>query len=217
MSVVAPPERPRPDELEALIREARARQLRRRFALAAWVALAAAAVIGAHSLLAGNGRAVPSSGANGGSGLQPCRLSALAVREIPISNPTGLDRLGLQFTNRAGSSCQVAGYPAIRFRDATGTVPFLFRRLGTPRPITLPAHRSTFSIFSKFRCDIGVIRSATKTVVSVPGGSSTVVIPGGPSICKPGIAAEGRWVTLTPFESLQAAYRTSLIGNGTGP
>jgi hypothetical protein len=139
------------------------------------------------------------------------------VQEIPISNPTGLDRLGLQFDNRSASACRLAGYPTLRFRDAAGTVPFLLRRLGEPRAFTLGSGRSIFSIFSKFRCDIGVGRSATETAVSLPGDRTAVRFKGGPGICKPGIAAEGRWVTLTPFESLQAAYRDSLIGNGTGP
>jgi hypothetical protein len=41
MSVVAPPEPPRPDELEALIREARARQRRRWIQIVTAVAAAA--------------------------------------------------------------------------------------------------------------------------------------------------------------------------------
>jgi hypothetical protein len=216
VSVLSPPD-PREDELELLIREARARQRRRRVLLVAGIALAAATGLAVHAVVVKSGRAATSAGRGGNAGTPNCRLADLAVQEIPISNPTGLDRLGLQFTNRSTSSCRLAGYPTIRFRDAAGTVPLLLRRLGDPHSITVPARHSIFSIFSKFRCDIGVRRSAKKTVVSVPGDPAAVVFPGGPGICKPGIPAEGRWVTLTPLESLRAAYRTSLVGNGTGP
>lgn len=53
MSVVSPPEPPRPGELEALIREARSRQLRRRLGVAALVALIAGGAIAAHSIAGG--------------------------------------------------------------------------------------------------------------------------------------------------------------------
>jgi hypothetical protein len=84
----------------------------------------------------------------------------------------------------------------------------------------VPERRAIFTIFSKFRCDIGVARSTSKTIIGLPNQGQGVVLTGGlggPSICKPGIPVEGRWVTLTPFESLRVAYRVSLIGNGTGP
>lgn len=64
-------------------------------------------------------------------------------------------------------------------------------------------------------------RSTTQVAIRLPGDSAAANTPsggfGGPSICKPGIPAEGRWVTLTPFETLRTAYAVSLIGNGTGP
>jgi hypothetical protein len=53
MSVVAPPEPPRPDEFEALIREARARQRKRLLGTAAVIALLAGAAIGVHAIVAG--------------------------------------------------------------------------------------------------------------------------------------------------------------------
>jgi hypothetical protein len=53
MSVVAPPEPPRPDDLEALIREARARQVKRRAGVAGLVALLAGGAIAAYSIASG--------------------------------------------------------------------------------------------------------------------------------------------------------------------
>lgn len=53
MSVVAPPDPPRPDELEALIREARARQRKRWVATAAFVAILAGGALAAYSIVSG--------------------------------------------------------------------------------------------------------------------------------------------------------------------
>jgi photosystem II stability/assembly factor-like uncharacterized protein len=57
VSVVAPPEPPRPDDLEALIREARARQRRRRLIAAAAVAVVAAASLSVWAAIPGLGSA----------------------------------------------------------------------------------------------------------------------------------------------------------------
>lgn len=219
--MITPTKLPSDDWLEALIREARARQLRRRMIGAAAMALAAAAALGLHSVFASGAHAATASDHGGVPGIPACRDASLTAKEIPISNPTGLIRIGLQFTNTTSSSCSVDGYPSIQFSDARGTMPFLFRHLGTPHALAVRSGKAVYSIFSKFRCDIGVARSTTHVAVRLPGDSAAVITPtgslGGPSICKPGIPAESRWVTLTPFESLKAAYRVSLIGNGTGP
>lgn len=181
--------------------------------------LAAGLAIAIHGAVAGGHTSSSTTSNSGAFAGQACRMASLAVQRIPISNPTGLDRLGLQFTNRSSSSCRLDGYPVIRFSDAKGTIPFLFRYLGKPHIMTVPKGHSTFSIFSKFRCDLpGGLRSATRTTVELPedrGASASFT--GGPGICKPGIPGEGRTVTVTPFESLRTAYRVSLIGNGMGP
>jgi photosystem II stability/assembly factor-like uncharacterized protein len=62
MSVVAPPEPPRPDELEALIREARARQRRRRLIAAATIAVAGAVSLSAWAAIPGLGDGGSASG-----------------------------------------------------------------------------------------------------------------------------------------------------------
>ena len=66
MSVLTPPEQAFPDELEALIREARARQRKRRLGAAAVVALLAGGVVAAYSIAGGGSpRAARSSGGIG--------------------------------------------------------------------------------------------------------------------------------------------------------
>jgi photosystem II stability/assembly factor-like uncharacterized protein len=71
LSVVAPPEPPRPDELEALIREARARQRRRRLAVAGFVALAAGLALALWAAIPGGGSARSARGGGGHSGGPP--------------------------------------------------------------------------------------------------------------------------------------------------
>jgi uncharacterized protein DUF4232 len=221
MTIESPPRPPTQDELDALIREARQRQLRRRLVGVAFVALAASAALAIHSVLASSGKASASSGQSRGLVLSACRMPNFAINEIPISGADALDRFGLQFTNQSSSPCRLDGYPVLRFSDSKGVIPFLVRYLGKLRAVTVPGRHAIFTVFSKFRCDIGVSRSTIKTTIGFPGqrqGSAALTSRlGGPSICKPGIPSEGRWVTVTPFQSLRAAYSVSLIGNGTGP
>jgi hypothetical protein len=140
-------------------------------------------------------------------------MANFAVKEIPISGVSGLWRFGLQLTNR-GSTCRVGGYPVVRFSDARGTIPFLFRYLGKPRLETVPARHSIFSVEGQHRCDLGGVgRTTAKTTLGFPNDPRAITFTsplGGPSICPPGIPTEGRVVTLTPFESLRAAYQVSL-------
>jgi hypothetical protein len=211
MVLEAPPRPQAQDDPEALIPEARERQRRRQLVVAVAVVLSAAAALGIYSVFA-TSRSVP-AGAERPRGLtvSNCRMANFTVKEIPISGAGALYRFGVQLTNR-GSSCRLDGYPVVRFSDAKGTIPFLLRYLGEPRPVTVPEHRSIFSIEGQARCDLGGVRTTAKTTLGFPNDprATTFTSPlGGPSICKPGIPTEGRVVTLTPFQSLRAAGRVS--------
>src|SRR5690242_268747 len=121
MVIDSPSRPPSQDELEALIREARQRQLRRRLFVALVVALAAGTVLGIYSVLA-SGRSVPAAaGRPRGLTGSDCRTANFAVKEIPISGAGSLYRYGLQLTNRR-STCHLGGYPLLRFIDAKGTI-----------------------------------------------------------------------------------------------
>lgn len=212
MVIGSPPRPPSQDELEALIREARQRQLRRRLVVALVVAAVAAAVLGIYFVFASGRSARAAAGHPRGLTGSDCRTANVAVKEIPISGAGSLYRFGLQLTNR-GSTCRLGGYPLLRFVDAKGTLPFLFRYLGKPRLVTVPERHSIFSIVGWARCDLGGIRAPTKTTLGFPTSpeATTVTSPlGGPSICKPGIPTEGRVVTVTPFGSLRAVGPVSL-------
>jgi len=140
-----------------------------------------------------------------------CRMANVSVRVLPMSNPTGLDRLLVKLTNRGSSPCVVSGYPVLKFYDRTRQIPFLYDRDGKVKAVSVGPNRSAYAVFSKFRCDIGVSRSATRGTFGLTRGAPTASFVGGPAICKPGIPAEARTVLVYPFEPTQRlAYMTSL-------
>ncbi len=182
--MIAPPSPPLHEDLELLIKEARDRQLRRRLIGAAGIAIAAAVSLGIY---------VAARGTQGSR------------------NPTGLDRLLLRLTNESSHACVVAGFPVFRFYDRRGTIPFQYDRDGVVKAVLLRPSRSAYTVVSKFRCDIGVSRSATRGTIGLTSDPHKASFVGGPAICKPGIPAEGRIVLVDPFEPTQRlAYETSL-------
>jgi len=114
--MIAPPKPPAHDELEALIKEARQRQLRRRLLGAAGVAIAAALGLGVYGLVTG-GRPdrLAQQSANGGhASASLCRaaqLSASAGWQGATQSMLG----GAGITNASGTVCSLpAGRPAVR-------------------------------------------------------------------------------------------------------
>jgi hypothetical protein len=101
MAIDSPPRPPSQDELDALIREARERQLRRRLLGAAAIAIAAAASLGIYAVASGSSSR-PTSGASGSGSASNCPLNALplalqtqgtatqAVTFLTIRNPQRL-------------------------------------------------------------------------------------------------------------------------------
>jgi hypothetical protein len=110
--VVAPPDH-RPDELEALIKEARARHRRRRLLAAAAFGVAAAIGLTAYALTAGN--AGRTSGASGSpSGAPLCRSSQLSVAALWDGGPFGNLFNFFTITNRGGGACSLPlGRPTV--------------------------------------------------------------------------------------------------------
>jgi Protein of unknown function (DUF4232) len=111
--MLAPPKPLSHDELEALIKEARARQLRRRLLAAGALAVAAAIGLTVYALTAGQGGR--SSAANGlPSGTAPlCRSSRLAVAAIWDGAGGNLFNF-FTVTNKGGSACSLPlGRPTV--------------------------------------------------------------------------------------------------------
>ncbi len=112
--MIAPPTPSIQDELEALIREARARQLLRRLLGAAGVAIAAAAGLSAYALVT-SGSVSPATPANAGRATgPPCRtsqLSATAGWQGATQSMLG----GVTVTNTSSAICSLpSGVPALR-------------------------------------------------------------------------------------------------------
>ena len=141
--MIAPPKPPSDDELEALIKEARARQLRRRLLGAAAVAIAAAIGLGAYALAIGGGsQAATTSGAP--TGTPPlCRSSQLSAT-AGLNGAVGTMLGPVTLTNNGDSACSLpTGRPSVRIlwrgrvlpaRETDGTK--LFR--GPPARVLAP-------------------------------------------------------------------------------
>jgi hypothetical protein len=115
MSVIAPPEPPRPEELEALIREARTRQRRRWLGTAAVVALLAGAAVGLNSIMAGKSPGASRSGSGPKPGVQSvnaCGVRGQGVRILDAGGRTVYREPG-HWTHPS------AGRPEIRCSGAT--------------------------------------------------------------------------------------------------
>lgn len=123
MSVVAPPEPPRPEDLEALIREARARQ-RRRWTIGA-VAVATVAAIGlaVWAVVPGSGkpRHARASRPPVGAAVPACRTAGLSISFPLAFAATGHEGGWLRFANTGRQPCLLAGWPSVRVVERNGT------------------------------------------------------------------------------------------------
>ena len=137
--MIAPPRPPSHQELEALIKEARARQLRRRLLGAAGVAIAAALGMSIYAFHAGgNLDRVARKPANAGhAGAPPCRasqLSATAGWQGATQSMLG----GAGITNTSTSVCSLpAAHPIVRITWQGHTLPV--RERG-PSPVFPPGN-----------------------------------------------------------------------------
>lgn len=110
--MIAPPKPPSRDELEALIKEARARQLRRRLLGAAGMAVTAALGLSAYALtIGGGGQAIHSRGP-AGAGPPGCRASQLSAT-AGLNGATGTMDGFATLTNTSATRCSL---PATRPR-----------------------------------------------------------------------------------------------------
>src|SRR5215471_19310161 len=104
--MIAPPRPPSHDELEALIKEARARQLRRRLLGAAGLAIAAALALSVYAFLAGNSPVnLAQPPAHGGRATGPlCRAAQLSTA-FGFQGSTQAMMGGATLANTSASAC----------------------------------------------------------------------------------------------------------------
>jgi len=111
--MIAPPRLPSHDALAALIKEARARQLRRRLFGAAAIAVSAAIALSVYATTMG-GVSRPASGSGlASAGAPPC-LSSQRSAGAGFVGATGSMLGGVTITNRSGIACSIpAAIPAV--------------------------------------------------------------------------------------------------------
>ena len=115
MSVAAPPEPPRTDELELLIREARARQRKRWLSAAVALAIVAGGTLGLHAVLAGRNTNT-TSGQSGPSGivLTPrCRSDQLVAAALQSGVYTGHSEIDFTLKNASDTVCALRGRASV--------------------------------------------------------------------------------------------------------
>jgi hypothetical protein len=178
--MIAPPKPPSPDQLEALIKEARDRQRRRRIGIAAGIALVAAAATSAYAVLAdGTGKpaALPDRGRAPAAG--PCKAaSGWQLRPGPgWSEPTGQHTAPIILNRNGSSSCVLRGYPTVVLRTASGrTIPFRYTHAGDmvvadkpPQSVRVAGDGKAFFLFNKYRCDLHDTMISRWLLVRLPG------------------------------------------------
>jgi len=137
--MLAPPKPPQ-DELDALIKEARARQLRRRLGGAAAVGVATALGLGLYALVVGGNRDGTTSGSPGAAaGL--CRSSQLST-SAEFTAAAGTTFLPVVMTNTSNLACTLPeGRPDVRILFRAKYVPIEQQSWSAPRDFGLRARQ----------------------------------------------------------------------------
>jgi hypothetical protein len=122
--MIAPPKPPVEDDLEALMKEARARQLRRRLLGAAGVAIAAALALAIYAVTLGSGSSQSVRSAPLGSdGVPLCRSSQISLSYPMLTGLIEQGRTGLfVMANKGGAACSLPLRPptaSVSLHDAT--------------------------------------------------------------------------------------------------
>lgn len=219
--MIAPPRLPSPEEIEALIKEARARQLRRRLLAAAGVAIATALGLSIYALLSGgtNGAATAARGRS--QAAAGCGVAAgwrLAL-DGDWSEPTGQQTAPVALTRTGASACTLNGYPTISLLNARGqALPFRYSHRGDlvvaahpPQPIRVRGHGSAFFLLNKYRCDARATGVARTLRVSLTGmrGRLSLRLPHYPILDYCPVAGPSTSIAVSPLVAnlQQAAAR----------
>jgi len=172
----------------------------------------------------------PSSPAGGAVGSAPlkagvprCAARALVLRPGAFVVPmTGEHAVMYVLTNRGPVACTLSGYPQVVLYDAEGAaLPFRYARGGgayvtsrRPAPVALARGASAYVLVAKYRCDLGIVRTATAIRLTLPGARGAafamreaVASTGaeGLSYCRGGQHDPGQVVTISPVEPTRQA------------
>ena len=138
METLTPPKPPAQDDLEALIKEARARQLRRRLLGAATIAIAAGLGLGIYALTT-NGVQRRTTGASTRTLPQLCRSSQLST-SAEFQAAGGTTFLPVVLRNTGSRACALpTGRPAVQILFRTKHLPIKRVVWAAPRDFGYPA------------------------------------------------------------------------------
>jgi hypothetical protein len=157
------------------------------------------------------------------TGVPRCLARALVLRPGGfVVAMTGEHAVMYALTNRGPVTCTVSGYPKVVLYDAGGaTLPFRYAEGGgayvsSRGPVTMVLARraSAYVLVAKYRCDLGIARSAAAVRLTLPtarratfAGREAVVVVGaaGPSYCRGGRHDPGQVVAVSPVEPIRGA------------
>lgn len=177
--MIASPRPPSHGDIEALIREARARQARRRLLGAAGVAITLAIALSVYALFIGaTGKtAITAKGRpQGAAGCATAGGWKLSLGPL-WSELTGQHTAPIAVSRLGSNPCTLTGYPRIALLGANGhPLGFRYRHHGDlvvpgrpPRAVQVGADGSAFFLLNKYRCDIRAADAARTLEVSLPG------------------------------------------------
>jgi hypothetical protein len=175
------------------------------------------AVVAAHHARAAAGERRPSSptaraAAVTDAGLPRCAARSLALGLGPFVSPmTGEEATLYTLTNLGSGTCTLRGYPRVVFYDASGArLPFRYARGGgeyvtAARPVTVVLARGAWAyvLVAKYRCDIGIARSAAAMWLTLPAAHGATFAgrqPTGLPYCRGGRQDPGQTITVSPVE-----------------
>jgi len=123
-----------------------------------------------------------------------CRASTLTLRYGPDLVPISGEHADFYaLVNHGRTACTLEGYPAVALYDARGALlPFRYVHRGSmyvtkaaPRTVLLPPGATAYVLVAKYRCDLGIIRTAATIRLTLPGTPRTAmairIAPGRPA------------------------------------
>jgi hypothetical protein len=146
------------------------------------------------------------------AGLPRCPARSLVLHLGPFVSPmTGEEATLYTLTNRSSDTCTLRGYPRVVFYDASGVrLPFRYARGGgeyvtSAMPVTVVLARgaSAYVLVAKYRCDIGIARSAAVMWLTLPAAHGVTFAgrqPTGLPYCRGGRHDPGQTITVSPVE-----------------
>ena len=105
-----------------------------------------------------------------------CRYAVSSGETPQTSGWSGEHGVLYKLVDHGGSACTLAGYPQVRLYEGGHALPFSYASGGGPyvtrkhpAMVTLKPGGAAWILVAKYRCDVGVLRTATLLSVRLPG------------------------------------------------